>query len=190
MSKKYIVFLLFTVPLFLYFLVLHIQIQRFSQQEVPKGADFLIILGAKVDGTTPSLSLQFRIDAAAIYLLENPQTIVIATGGQGPDEDLTEAETIKRELVAKGINANRIKLEGNSTTTEENIKLSIPYLPNQSQTGIVVSNDYHLYRAIKIGNDEGLQLIGLPAKTPILSLPKSYIREYLAITKYYLKNKD
>ena len=52
--------------------------------------------------------------------------------------------------------------------------------------GLVVTNDYHIYRATRIAKDEHLELGGLPAETPRIALPKSYIREYLALTKYYL----
>ena len=52
----------------------------------PAGLDYLIVLGARVNGTQPSLSLQTRVNVAARYLHENPDTLVIASGGQGEDE--------------------------------------------------------------------------------------------------------
>jgi uncharacterized SAM-binding protein YcdF (DUF218 family) len=188
MKKISLFFYIFLIPiLFVYFVILHVQIQRYSNMEVPKDAEYLIILGAKVNGTVPSLSLQYRIDAAADYLLANPKTIAIATGGQGAGENVTEAETIKKALIGKGVEPERIRMEDQSTTTYENLKYSLPYLPTLHGQGIVVTNHYHVYRAVSIAADHKMNVSGYPAKTPFISLPKSYIREYLAITKYYLK---
>ncbi|GAE24910.1 integral membrane protein [Halalkalibacter wakoensis JCM 9140] len=110
MGKKGLVILAVTcfVFLLLYFGFLQIQIIRYSQVEVEEDVDYVMILGARVMGSTPSLSLQYRIDTAAEYLLKNKKAIAIATGGRGPGEDITEAEAIKKELVKKGIEESRI----------------------------------------------------------------------------------
>jgi uncharacterized SAM-binding protein YcdF (DUF218 family) len=175
-----------TLILLLYFASLHAKIRDHSDTEVSKHADYIIILGARVKGEIPSLALQYRIDAAANYMKKNKKTIAIASGGQGPGEDITEAEAIKRGLVAHGIPSNRIFLEDKSTDTVENIRFSKKLIPNHLKNGLIVTNDFHLYRAKSIAKDHGLSLKGIPAETPTVAIPKSYTREYLAITKYYL----
>ncbi|CEG27431.1 YdcF family protein [Bacillus sp. B-jedd] len=165
---------------------LHIKIMQHGKETPPPGADYLIILGARVKGMVPSLSLQARIDAAGKYLLDNPLTIAIASGGQGPGEDITEAAAIKDELVKLGIEGDRIILEDRSTSTYENISFSKELLPKGLKEGLVVTNDFHLYRAKMIAKRYGLELGGLPAETPRQAVVKSYAREYLALTKYYL----
>ncbi|GAE36957.1 YdcF family protein [Halalkalibacter akibai] len=182
---KWILILLTPIVL-VYFIIIHVQIQRYSYMEVPKQADYLIILGAKVEGLIPSLSLQYRIDAAANYLHENQHTIAIASGGQGSGEDITEAEAIRNGLMEKGIDASRIQLEMKSTTTNENIQLSKSHLPEKQDIGIIVTNHYHVYRAVSIATDENMIVHGLSAKTPLISYPKAYLREYLAVSKYYV----
>lgn len=167
---------------------LHYKIVENAKMEVPKNADYLIILGARVKGTVPSLALQFRIDHAAVYLKENPDTIAIASGGKGPGEDISEAESIKRELIGHGIEESRIFLEDKSTDTYENIRFSKEFLPAKAESGLVVTNDFHIFRAKMIADNEDLQINGLPAKTPIQAVVKSYIREYLALTKYFMIN--
>ena len=179
---------MFVLIILLYFASLHIKIREHTNLEVPNHADYIIILGARVKGEVPSLALQYRIDAAANYMKKNKETIAIASGGQGPGEDITEAEAIIRGLLSHGINSARILLEDRSTDTVENIRFSKKLIPDNLQTGLLVSNDYHLYRAKSIARDQGLNLEGLPAKTPTIAIPKSYGREYLAITKYYLVN--
>ncbi|WP_438825314.1 YdcF family protein [Bacillus sp. JJ1609] len=166
---------------------LHINIVHHGNMAAPKNADYIIVLGARVKGTVPSLALQERIDSAAEYLKENKNTIAIASGGKGPGEDISEAESIKKELVAHGIDESRIILEDQSTDTYENIGFSKKLIPEHAKSGVLVTNDFHIFRAKMIAVNEGLDLGGLPAKTPIQALLKSYIREYLALTKYYLK---
>lgn len=170
-----------------YFGRIHYKISQFADAVPPKNADYLIILGAKVNGETPSLALQYRIDAALEYAKENTNTILIASGGQGPGEDITEAEAMRRELVDKGIPESRIYLEDQSTSTYENIKFSKQFIPEDAKNGIVVTNDYHLYRSIQIARDTDLKVDGLPAKTPQITLLKAYSREYLSVTKYYVE---
>lgn len=171
----------------LYIGFLQFKISQYSNMEAPKNADYVIVLGASVRGTVPSLAFASRINAAAKYLQENKDTVVIASGGKGPGEDISEAESIKRELVKQGISESRIILEDRSTNTYENIDFSKKLIPKDAKLGIVVTNTFHLYRSISIAHGQGLEVQGLPAKTPLKALFKSYSREYLAITKFYLK---
>lgn len=188
MRKRFLItacILLFS--LILYFSILQIKIREHSHLEASNDRDYLIILGARVKGTEPSLALQYRIDAAADYLKKNPETIAIASGGQGSGEEISEAAAIKNSLLEAGIQEERILLEDKSTDTVENIKFSKKLISNDFETGLLVTNDFHLYRAKSIAKDHGLEVEGLPAETPLIAVPKSYAREYLAITKYYLE---
>lgn len=188
-KKKKIIALFISVLLFIsiYFGYLHLKIREHSLLVAPKHVDYIIILGARVKGTTPSLALQYRIDAAANYLKDNQTTIAIASGGKGDGEDISEAEAIKNGLIHHGIEEERIILEDESTDTVENITYSMKLIPDSLTTGLIVSNDFHIYRAKLIAKDLGLRLAGLPAETPTIAIPKSYSREYLAITKYFIK---
>ncbi|GAM13913.1 YdcF family protein [Mesobacillus selenatarsenatis] len=167
---------------------LHYKIIQHANMDVPKNADYMIILGARVKGKVPSLALKYRIDHAANYLKENPNTIAIASGGKGPGEDISEAECIKRELIQHGIEESRIILEDKSTDTYENIGFSEKFIPENAEIGLVVTNDFHIFRAKMIADNEELKINGLAAKTPIQAVLKSYAREYLALTKYFMIN--
>jgi uncharacterized SAM-binding protein YcdF (DUF218 family) len=186
-KKVLVLFILVLLFFSIYFGILHLKIREHSLLVTPERVDYLIVLGARVKGTTPSLSLQYRIDAAAKYLKDNQTTIAIASGGKGDGEDISEAEAIKNGLIVQGIEEERIILEDKSTDTVENISFSMKLIPNHLKTGLVVSNDFHIYRAKLIAKDLGLQLAGLPADTPKIAIPKSYSREYLAITKYFIE---
>ncbi|TSB44678.1 YdcF family protein [Alkalicoccobacillus porphyridii] len=169
----------------IYSIFLQTRIYHYSHQQINGEADYLIILGARVKGEEPSLSLQYRIEAAADYLLTHKNTLAIASGGQGPDEDISEALAIKRGLEKLGVEGSRIMLEDQSTSTYENISYSMAFISDPSQQGIVVSNGYHLCRAVLMAEEQGLQITGLAAETPAISIITAHLREYAALTKFY-----
>lgn len=178
---------LFFILGLIYIGILQFKISQFYQSAVPQNADYLIVLGARVKGTVPSLVLKARINAAAEYLKANKKTLVIASGGKGPGEDISEAANIRIELMNRGIDGSRILQEDQSTDTYENIQFSKRLIPKNEKTGVIVTNNFHIYRALSIAKDQHLNVYGLPAATPKTAIFKSYTREYLAITKYYLK---
>ena len=149
-------------------------------------ADYLIVLGCKVNGTTPSLMLRQRIDAAAAYLNAHPEATVIVSGGQGDGENITEAACMYDQLTAAGIARERILLEDRSTSTMENLRFSMKLMePNASVA--IVSNEFHLYRAGQMAARLGLSPALIPASTEFPILTASYyLREILAVWKYHL----
>lgn len=54
--------------------------------------DYVVVLGAQVRKSGPSLVLRYRLDKAIEYLDENPNTICIVSGGKGPNEPFPEAQ--------------------------------------------------------------------------------------------------
>lgn len=172
-----------------YILILQTFMYRYSHMELPSHADYLIVLGARVKGEAPSLSLRYRIDRAAQYLEDNPQTIAIVSGGKGNGENMSEAEVMKLELIEYGIPEHRILMEDKSTSTEENIAFSKTFIPAKAKKGLIVTNDYHVYRAVSVARKAGLSVQGLAADTPKRALIQSYIREYVALTVYFIKGR-
>lgn len=152
--------------------------------------DYIIVLGCGVNGTVPSLLLRERIDAAYGYLSAHPDAICVVSGGQGPGEDITEAECMFRELTAMGIDPGRIWLEDRSTSTEENLAFSKAVI--EAHTGAaptevgIVSGEYHLFRACLMAEDLGLTPYGIPAATGWLGLRVNYFLREVAGVWYYL----
>lgn len=146
-----------------------------------KSADYVVVLGAKVNRDGPSVSLWDRICAAYTYLEEHPQTIAIVSGGQGTDEPITEAECMYRELVELGIVPKRIWVEDEATSTWENLQFSlnrIEEVTGSRPTSLgVLSSEYHLLRASLLAKKCGVtEFIGVPAKT---SRPSQAINHFL-----------
>ena len=151
--------------------------------------DYIIVLGAGVNGSKPSLSLQERIQAAYAYLTAHPNTIAVLSGGQGSGEDITEATCMYGELTAMGIDGSRLLLEEKSSSTMENLTFTMELLQAQSgsrpaRVGIV-SSEYHLFRAGLFAKALGVESVGIPAKTTWVSLRLNYyLREVAAVWKY------
>lgn len=132
-----------------------------NYNSVPESpAETVIVLGCKVDGSRPSLQLKNRCDVAAEFLKEKPYAVAVLSGGQGPDEDISEAECMKRLLVEAGIDESRLYLEESSTNTRENLVNSYDIIKANSlpQSVLVVTNEYHECRAMLICRDIGLDL--------------------------------
>ena len=121
----------------------------FKKDDAPVSA--VIVLGAGVYGTTPSLSLRVRLDAALEYVSDKPNVPIVVSGGQGSGENISEAQCMHDWLVTHGVNESRIWMEDQSTSTKENIDFSRAVLQSHGidTTGniAVVSADYHVYRA-------------------------------------------
>ena len=86
-------------------------------------------------------------------------------------------------LKGEGLDASRLTKEEASTTTAENIRNSSELL-GEDATVAVVTNDFHLYRALRIAHKNGLpDAYGLAAQTNPLYLPQATLRECAAIAK-------
>lgn len=158
------------------------RIVKAANSEAPEGADYLIVLGCGVRGTTPSVAMRNRTDAAAKYLKNNPNTICICSGGQGPGEALTEALAMKQLICGAGIDPSRIVLEERSTSTEENLKFSAKVIENdggsiENSSIVVCSSEYHIFRAQYMAEEFlGVRFAGLPARS---TLPVSRFNYFL-----------
>lgn len=145
----------------------------------PTNPAAIIVLGCRVNGENPSAMLMQRISAACRYLEEYPEAVVIASGGKGTDELISEAECIRRQLEKRGISPERIILEENSTNTRENMAFSKKILEEKGITGeiAIVSNEYHLRRAKTIAKKQGLDVKCCAAGTVPIYLPPYWVRE-------------
>lgn len=163
-----------------------------EQDNLDRPADAVIVLGAGVNGTVPSLALSTRIDAAAEYLLAHPETPAVLSGGQGPGEEITEARAMYDALTARGIDGERLLLEARSTSTAENFAFSIQTLreagfDTETGTFAVVTNDFHCVRAGLLARRAGLDTFSVAAELPLRGLGANYyVREAFAMVKTVL----
>ena len=165
-----------------------------SEQRIPMSAadagpyGAIIVLGAQVKGTRPSRSLLMRLERARSYALENPDTILILSGGQGPGEDISEARCMYEYLTQAGIPEEQLVLEDRSTSTHENLVFS-DELTNCSRTSCgIISNSFHIYRALLLARKAGYaDPAGIPAQSDPVLVVHLVVREAAALTIGRLK---
>lgn len=169
------------------FLLVEGTIIHYSNKEAEQGADYVIVLGAQVRGTTVTKSLKNRLNTAVEYLKDNTQTLVIVSGGQGTGEDITEAEAMSSYLKSMGIPAERIIKEESSTNTAENIKYSKLLIKGDESKVVIVTNGFHVFRALSIAKKQGLvQAQGLAAPSDKILVLNYYVREAAGVLKDFL----
>ncbi len=178
---------------FLFFCALEFfVIKEALKGETALQADAVIVLGAGVNGKTPSHTLQTRIHAAAQYLTLLDESVpVILSGGQGGGEEISEAECMRRELVRLGIDESRLVLEDKSTDTRENFFNSCAILREMGlsldeDTRIaIVTSSFHLCRAkLLLGDYAEAEAVGIGAPLPWLYLSVNYyVREAFALAE-------
>ena len=158
----------------------------------PDKPNVVVVLGCKVRGDGPSKMLRIRLDAAKELLDEYPDVKCVVSGGQGSDEQMTEAECMKNYLVKKGISADRIIMEDKSKTTFENMKFTFEKLDELgiSRDITIVTDGYHLYRASLIAKEQGAgEVTCYGADTEFRHIASHWVREWMGLTKFILFGK-
>ena len=87
-----------SIGICIFLVILSFIISKMNVKPV-KNLDYIIVLGAQVKESGPSVVLRYRLDRAVSYLKENDNTLVIVSGGQGANEKATEASVMKEYLV-------------------------------------------------------------------------------------------
>lgn len=144
----------------------------------------VVVLGCKINADRPSMMLHDRLEVAADYLAQNTSASCVVCGGQGDDEDYAEAYIMKKYLVAKGIDADRIYLEDTSKSTVENLGNAYTVIKDNSlpETIMIVSDRFHQYRAQRIARGAGFeQVYALPNITRWFLAMPYWFREIAGI---------
>ncbi len=165
------------------------RILRAAHGSAQAQCDYLIVLGAQVQGTSPSRHLRERIDAAYAYLCAHPQTVAVVSGGEGSDEEISEASCMARELAAMGIAPERIWQEDASTDTRENFRFSLALIEEKTHARpervAFVTSDYHVYRAAKFAREAGCEPVGVSAHTSVRTEFVNFFLREIAAVWYY-----
>lgn len=144
-----------------------------------RGADYILVLGARVIGTRVPPLLAARVDRGIELLRHNPEAVLILSGGQGPGEEICEGEAMARYALGKGVGRERILVEGSSTSTEENLLFSRRLMDKDNPKVILVTTAYHVFRALLLARKQGLRCVGFGAKTTWYFTLNALIREFM-----------
>ena len=147
--------------------------------------DAILILGCRVNGDSPSLMLLKRLEKGYdIYNLLHTNVIV---SGNGISKDYDEVSVMEKALLDYGIAGNDIIKDEKGLSTYDSIYRA-KYIYGLKKI-IIVTQRYHLYRALYIADKLGIKAIGIEA----LDIPqkgvmlKNKIREVFARDKNFFK---
>ncbi len=151
--------------------------------------DCVVVLGCQVKGETPSSMLCDRLNAALKLLQSSDKPFCVVSGGQGKDENISEAEAMQRYLLENGVLEERIILETRSESTEENLRFTAELLQQRGFDGkvTIVTNEYHQYRAHILAARAGIDASHYSARTSPRLIPNSWAREWAALAVTFLK---
>ena len=165
-----------------------------SHDHIRGDPQVMVILGCQVKPWGPSVLLQDRLDKALDYLKDHPDLTIVVSGGQGPDEPVSEARCMYDYLTEHGVDGAQILMEDQSHNTVENLRYTMDLLAeagyDTTADMVVVSNGFHLTRVRMLwsrvcGGDYNLSTLAAPS-SHVPSRLKMYIREPLALVKSFV----
>ena len=167
-----------------------------ARHEPEPNKDFLIVLGCglRPDGA-PTPLLQGRLDRAlSFYQKQKASTgrelIFITSGGQGPDETISESAAMKHYLMEHGVPESRIVEEDQSSDTFENMKFSKEKIIEIDPSGRIAfsTTNYHVFRSGLFARRVKMRAVGMGAKTKWYFWPNAAVREFVGLlTAHRLK---
>lgn len=183
---------IFTISTVFFILVEGIILYYGDKKELNK-PDYIMVLGAGLRYDQISTSLQLRLDSALELANELKDVPIIVSGGQGPDEAMSEAKAMKDFLVSHNISEDMIIMEDKSTNTYENFsytKDKLKEIYNVENPKItVITNNFHMYRSQLLAKKQGFDPYCYSSPShPYLSL-NFHVREFLAVVKVWILGK-
>ena len=155
--------------------------------EADGAPEFVVVLGAQVQGDQPSLTLKKRLDLALSYLNDHPQAKVIVSGAQGADEAYTEASVMADYLIERGVDESRVIQEDRARDTRENLEYSRVLAEQHGMdtaSVLIITSDFHLCRAKYLARRLGMEPYGLASQTwPEILRVNYLLREVFAFIK-------
>ena len=154
--------------------------------------DFIMVLGAGVPSGKVTPLLAGRIDRAlGVWRGEvdaGRRPLLVMSGGQGPDEPVSEARAMADYALEQGVPEAALVLEDHSTTTRENFQMSTELVRAEPRlgphaTGVAVTSNYHAMRAALLAHDLGTGIQVLGARTAWYYWPSAMLREFVAVVQ-------
>ena len=160
-----------------------------ARYEPAMDKDFLIVLGCAIrkDGT-PTPLLRGRLDRALAFAAEQEKRtgkapIFVLSGGQGADECISEAESMRRYLADRGVPADRMILEDKSADTAENMAFSkekILAVNPEARIAFSTTN-YHVFRSGLKARRVKMRALGMGCRSKWYFWPNASVREFVGL---------
>lgn len=145
-------------------------------------ADAIVVLGAAQWDGKPSPVLKARLDHAADLYEQGVAPVIVVTGGNQPGDRVTQGFAAYQYLKDLGVPESSLRVEVDGTNTYEELSASANILRAEGlgDEVVLVSDPYHMQRALLIADEVGLTPHGSPADTE--TSVESTVRETAAVS--------
>ena len=138
-----------------------------------------IVLGMALQDGKPTKDLLYRLDTAQSWLEQNPDTLLILTGGNPGPDGRTEAAVMRDLLQERGVPEESLILEDQAKTTRDNFKHSMKLI-DPAQPVVLISSNYHMDRAVQTAEAAGFtRVLRLPAPSELRSFGANIMWEVI-----------
>ena len=162
-----------------------------GERDEYRPADAIVVLGAREISGWPSSSFGARLDHALSLYKEGSAPRVIVAGGDPEGDSYTEADAGARYLEHYGLPPDALLTTGGDNTYE-NLREAEALAEREGlETVLLVSERFHMLRALAIADDLGMQAYGSPTNTSPTDQNPAWqllytLREVAAYTAYSL----
>lgn len=184
---KYIVIILIVIITIILTINLYVKLSTKKQITNIEEANFenvdcILVLGAGVWGDKPSPMLEDRLLQAIELYKNNISSKIIMSGDHGK-EDYDEVNIMKKFAIEKGVPSENIFMDHAGFSSYESVYRAKEIFG--ANKIIIVTQKYHLYRALYIANKLGIEAYG------INSDPRQYVgATYRELREILARNKD
>ena len=178
-----------------YFAVTTTLVARWMGKDERPRVDAIVVLGAAQYDGRPSAIYQARLEHAVDLWRDQVAPVLVFTGGKEEGDRFTEGGSGARWALERGVPAEAVVTEERSRTTYQNLAGAKRLLERRDPGGrhriVVVSDPFHMFRAVRQAADLGMDAYPSPTRTSPLSasrlkLTELVLREDLAIAGYLL----
>lgn len=158
---------------------------RSVEETAGRNADAILVLGAGIrpDGSLSDM-LADRMEVAVGLYRRGAGRKLLLSGDSRPGYD--EPEAMRRAAKRAGVPGEEILLDRRGVSTSASVFRARVMFGCRSL--VIVTQEYHLYRALFLARNEGLSAVGVSADLrPYRSRRKQAVREFLARCKDAVK---
>ncbi|MBR4230607.1 MAG: YdcF family protein [Bacilli bacterium] len=186
-KKIILLIMIFILLIFITSLFVKIKTTKYISDNLPssKKYDYIIVLGSAVYNGKPRAILEARLKKAIDLYQKGVASKILMTGDH-KDDGYNEVDVMKNYAIENGVAEDDIILDHLGLSTYDSIYRAINIF--QIKKAVIVSQKYHLYRAIYIAKAYGIDAYGVWSETTNdrLQIIRE-IREILARDKDYIK---
>jgi uncharacterized SAM-binding protein YcdF (DUF218 family) len=190
------VLLVLLVLVLAYFAVTTTLVARWMGKDERPKVDAIVVLGAAQYDGRPSATYEARLEHAVELWRDQVAPLMVFTGGKEEGDRFTEGGSGARWAIQRGVPARAVLTEERSRTTYQNLAGAKQLLERRDPGAgrhriVVVSDPFHMFRAVKQAADLGMDAYPSPTRTSPLSasrlkLTELVVREDLAIAGWLL----